>query len=79
MKYLHRVRFCTRKTFDRLPLLCYVIQHYDTAVTSEKPVICKIHIIKKADKGDGYKRKSTWELSDLKSVDGKVQAGQGEE
>lgn len=41
-------------------------------VTSEKPVICKIHIIKKAEKGDGYKRKSTWELSDLKSVDGKI-------
>ena len=46
-------------------------------MTSEKPVICKIHIIKKAEKGDGYKRKSTWELSDLKSVDGKITSAQG--
>ena len=46
-------------------------------MTSEKPVKCKMHIIKKAEKGDGYKRKSTWELSDLKSVDGNITSAQG--
>ncbi|XP_067944096.1 exocyst complex component 1-like [Watersipora subatra] len=39
-------------------------------VTSEKPVVCKLHTVKKAEKGDGYKKKASWELSDLKSVDG---------
>ena len=56
--------------------ICYFMFIF-ILVTSEKPVICKIHIIKKAEKGDGYKRKSAWDLSDLKSVDGKITSAQG--
>jgi len=44
-------------------------------VTSEKPVICKLHSVKKTEKGDGFKKKSTWEIGDLKSVDGHLTEG----
>lgn len=44
-------------------------------VTREKPVECKLHSVKKAEKGDGYKRKASWDLSELKSVDGRCEEG----
>jgi len=44
-------------------------------VTSEKPVVCKIHIIKKAEKGDGFKKKHSWDVEEIKSLDGKTTDG----
>ncbi|XP_013397565.1 exocyst complex component 1 isoform X1 [Lingula anatina] len=41
------------------------------AVTTEKPVQVKIYQLKKSEKGETYKRKQTWELRELKTVDGK--------
>ncbi|XP_078603079.1 exocyst complex component 1-like [Branchiostoma floridae x Branchiostoma japonicum] len=41
------------------------------AASTEKPVQVSIVNVKKSDKGDTYKRRQTWELRELKLVDGK--------
>ncbi|XP_078682559.1 exocyst complex component 1-like isoform X1 [Branchiostoma floridae x Branchiostoma belcheri] len=41
------------------------------AATTEKPVQVSIVNVKKSDKGDTYKRRQTWQLRELKLVDGK--------
>lgn len=41
------------------------------AVTTEKPVQARLYQLKKSDKGETYKRKNTWTLRELKTLDGK--------
>ena len=41
------------------------------AVTTEKPIQALIYQVKKADRGDVYKKKTTWALRELKQLDAK--------
>ena len=40
-------------------------------VSTETPIQARVYQVKKADKGDVYKKKVTWLLRELKAVDGK--------
>lgn len=40
-------------------------------VTKEKPVQAQVYQVKKADKGELYKKKASWMLRSLKTVDGR--------
>ena len=44
---------------------------YLFAVSTEKPIQAIVCQVKKADRGDTFKKKRTWHLRDIKSVDAK--------
>ena len=40
-------------------------------VTTEKPIQAQICQVKKSDRGDSYKKKTSWQLRELKLIDAK--------
>jgi len=64
---VHVSKFGRRR---KVSLLC-------VSVTTEQPATVQIHQIKKAEKGDTYRKKTSWSLRELRCVDAK-EADKGE-